>query len=297
MKCKISACFLVACFLFGPVRCIGKDNYVAFGEGVIAGMRAEMHTSMTDRDRSLDESIAYYTVESPEVNAFAAIKHGHREITVYTGLIEAIDYLATVEAVSLLWNRPSCSGEYTTYLADLATSNFKAIKQGLRARNIIDPFQYMKSKPASCPDVSQGDMIANKRKSGDMRTIQIQEGIKFVLLHEFAHHLHNDFSPTSDLIEKRARESRADNYAFQSMLHPPETPTAAISVIALFAAQEDLRLDIAGSNHPSGLRRLKAMIDATRTSESWKHALTLATPDQKQIIENTFAAIDRLTYE
>jgi hypothetical protein len=295
MKLRISACFLALCFLLGPARSFAQDNYVAFGDGVIAGVRAEMHRSMTARERSLDESIAYYTVESPEVNAFATIKHGQREITVYTGLIEAIDYLATVEAASLLWNRPGCSGEYTAYLADLATSNFKTIMQGLRARNTTDPFQYMKANPASCPDVSQDDMIANKRESGDVRTIQIRENIKFVLLHEFAHHLYNDFSPTSDLIEKRARESRADNYAFQSMLNPPEIPTVAMNVITLFAAEEDLRLDIAGSDHPSGLRRIKAMIDATRISESWKHALTLATPDQKQTIKKTFAEIDRLT--
>src|SRR5260370_21800648 len=103
--------------------------------------------------------------------------------------------------------------------------------QGDPARDTVRPFQFMKSNPAICPNVSQDDMVANKRNSGNVRTIQIQEGVKFVLLHEFAHHLHNDFSPTSDLIEKRARESRADNYAFQSMLHPPETPTAAMNVI------------------------------------------------------------------
>jgi hypothetical protein len=297
MKFKISACFLVVCFLVGPARSIAQENYVAFGDGVIARVRAEMRNSMTAGEKSLDESIAYYTVESSEVNAFAAIKRGQREITVYTGLIEVIDYLATVEAASLRWNRPSCSGEYTSYLADLATSNFTTIMQGLPVRDTVGPFQYMKSNPAICPNVSQDDMMANKRSSGDVRTIQIQESVKFILLHELAHHLHNDFSPTSDLIEKRARESRADNYAFQSMLHPPEIPTVAINIIALFAAEEDLRLDIASSNHPSGLRRMKAMIDATRTSESWKHALTLATADQKQQIMNAFAEIDRRTSE
>jgi len=297
MKFKISVSFLVVCFLLGPAQSLAQDSYVAFGDGVIVSVRAEMHRSMTAQEKSLDESIAYHTVESPDVNAFAVIQNGQRQITVYAGLIEAIDYLATVESASLLWNRPSCSGQYAIYLADLAASNTEAITQGLRAKNITEPFQYMKSNPASCPDVSQDDMIANKRKSGDLRTIQIQEGIKFVLLHEFAHHLHNDFSPISDLGEKRAVERRADNYAFQSMLHPPETPTAAISVIALFAAQEDLHLDIASSNHPSGLRRLKAMVDATRTSESWKQALTLATPDQIQTINNSFAEIDRLTTE
>lgn len=295
MKFRISTYFLVVCFLLSPPRSFAQDNYVAFGDGVIASIRAEMHKSMTAQEQSLDESITYYTVESPDVNAFATNKGGQRKITLYTGLIEAIDYLATVEAASLLWNRPSCYGQYAPYLADSVTSNSKAIMQGLPARNIIEPFQYMKSHLASCPDVSQDDMIANKRNSGDVRTIGIQEGIKFVLLHEFAHHLHNDFSATSDLTEKRARESRADNYAFQSMLHPPETPTAAIGLIALFAAQEDLHLDIASSNHPSGVRRMKAMIDATRTSESWKDAMKLATPDQKQTIEKTFAQIDQLT--
>jgi hypothetical protein len=277
-----------------------EDPYVAFGDGQIADLRSEMHEHMSSSEVSLDESIHYYTVHSSEINAGARMHNGRREIIVNSAMLEAIDDLATMETIAFLWNREDCFASYSDYMGDLADSNAELLLQGMSGHPLIKPFPYLYSHKGICPQLSP-DIITNDEKhAGGFRTIAIRESIKWVLLHEFAHHLHGDvLQSTANLSEakrleiSRGQETAADNYAFQAMINPPELPSVAVPVIVLFCSQEHYALVNEKSDHPEAVRRLKGMMDAARSSPQWDKTLHKGTPAQQEQIRAMLDDLDR----
>ena len=252
-----------------------------------------MHEDMSASEVALERKITYRVVHDGEINARAQMSGGNREIIVNSALLEVIDHLSTMNTVSLLWNKMDCYASYGQYVSDLANSNTKSLLQGLPATGVSKPFPYMMSHPDICPQVSPDVITKNDRRSGDLRTIEIRESIKWVLLHEFAHHLYDDFH-SADVETSRNREARADNYAFQAMLNVHETPVVAVGVIILFCSLENFTLEDAKSDHPAGLRRLKAMVEAGKKSPHWENMWKLATPEQREQMQAAFDELEKV---
>ena len=293
-KCSQSLCGVACLVLFviaWPLAISAQsDPYVAWGDAQIDELRDEMHEDMSTSEVTLERKITYRVVHDGEINARAQMSGGDREIIVNSALLEVIDHLSTMDAVSLMWNKMGCYVAYDQYVSDLANSNTKSLLQGLPATGVSKPFPYMMSHPDICPHVSPDVITNNGRQAGDLRTITIRESIKWVLLHEFAHHLYDDFH-SADLKTRRDHETRADNYAFQAMLNVHETPLVAVPVIMLFCTLENFTVEDAKSDHPAGMIRLKAMVEAGKTSPHWQNMWKLATPEQRKQIQ---AGLDEL---
>ena len=121
----------------------------------------------------------------------------------------------------------------------------------------------------------------------------MMESVKWVLFHEFAHQLYDDFGEATQK-ERQEREARADKYASLATPNPPETPAAAVDTILLFCSLENFDVNNSG-DHPAGLRRYRAMMDVTRSSPQWQKTLNLATPAQRQVLEEALDRIDKMT--
>jgi hypothetical protein len=258
------------------------DPYVAFGDGQIADLRSELHEHMTSAEVSLDQSIHYYTVHSSEINAGARMHDGRREIIVNSALLEAIDDVATMETIAFLWNSMDCFQSYSDYFGNSVDANASLLLHGLQGHAVTKPFPYLYSHKNICPQLSPDIITKDERQAGGLRTIFIRESIKWVLLHEFAHQLHDDvlhpeakLSDSKKLDASREQEAAADSYAFKAMINPPELPTVAVPAIVLFCSQEHYSLADAKSDHPAAVRRLKAMMDAARSSPQWDKAIHL----------------------
>jgi hypothetical protein len=295
-------CLAILVVVAFPFDIYGQDDpYVAFGDGQIADLRIEMHKHMTSAEVNLDRTIAYYTVHSSETNAGARMPQGQREIVVNSALLEAIDDLATMQTVAFLWDRTECFVSYSEYMGELADSNANLLLGGMPGHPLLRPFPYLYSHKSICPQLLPDIITDDERHAGGLRTILIQESIKWVLLHEFAHHLHNDVLnreaelPEDKRLEiSRKQETAADNYAFQAMLNPPELPTGAVPVIILFCSEEHCKLVNRRSGHPEGVRRLKAMMDAARSSPAWDKMLREGTPTQQEQILRGLDELDRM---
>jgi len=255
-----------------------------------------MRKRMSPAEVELEKSISYRVVETPAINAVAITRsvNGRREILVSTALLQLIDAVVTMETVSVLWNRTGCIDHYLEYIQSTANSNGLLIMDGLPGVGGQQPFPYMKSHPSICAQVSPDVITNDVRQADSLRSAAIYQSIKWVLLHEFAHHLHNDVHST-DLRMDREQERNADSYATLGLLHPPEDPIQAAAVILIFCSLEGFQTDGAKGDHPSGVERLKAMVEATRYSPQFKKILEGAPPAQREQMESSLDKLAQMT--
>ncbi len=92
-----------------------SDPYVAWGDAQIDELRDEMHEDMSTSEVTLERKITYRVVHDGEINARAQMYGGNREIIVNSALLEVIDHLSTMDAVSLMWNKMGCYVAYDQY--------------------------------------------------------------------------------------------------------------------------------------------------------------------------------------
>jgi hypothetical protein len=286
--------FSLAAFLLLFVSCrIDAQNnpYVSWGEGQISDLRAEMHSTMTPGEIALDGTIKYRVVDASVFNAAAFAQGDRREIRVSAALLQVIDAYATMNTIGFLWNKPACSAAYDDYVAKIYNSNTVAVSEGLAQKGADEPFVYVRRHPDICPQIPPDVITNNERQSGDVRTVLIHESMKFVLLHEFAHHLYEDFDDVSSA-ESRTRESRADDFAFRHLLMSRnDSPLAALPLLMMFCSLEDFTKGNSESDHPSGVARVKAMIADAKGTAQWDAMWSRASPAQRQAI---LAALDEL---
>jgi hypothetical protein len=302
MPHRITKCLTVLFALMTLLQAVpqsrAQDNpYVSWGQGQIADLRPKMRANMTAPDAMLEQSVKYTVVDTGILNAFAVppqANQGRREIRISSAMFETIDNFATMTTISFLWNSPKCSSAYGDYIHDLYDSNSISVSEGLRAKPTDPPFLFVKHHSDICPHISPDVILQNDRSSGGVRTVLIEQSIEWMLLHEFAHHLNNDFGRVS-LPESRQRESRADNYATQTMLVSPEdSPLAAVPMIEMLCTVENFNSADTKSDHPAGVRRLKAMFDAAQGSEQWHKMWKMASPTQRQQIQATLDELGQM---
>jgi hypothetical protein len=291
-----SSLFALSGLLLFPVLASAQtDPYVAWGQARIYEVRQEMHSVMTAQEISLDNSIHYRVLESGVLNAGALRTGGNREILVASALLAAVDNVNTMATVAVLWNSPKCLDEYIEYLGDLYASNSSAIADGLDGKPTKPPFMFMLENPSNCPNVPPSVITNNVRKAGDIRTTAIYESIKFLLLHEFAHQLNNDFDGPTDAASRRAAESLADSFAVTKMLKSPSDNTlAALSMMVFFASLETLGSDESQWDHPTGAHRIKAMLTSVNGTPEWNAMWVRTTQAQHKQFETALAALDKL---
>jgi hypothetical protein len=264
------------------------DKYDAhIGDAQIASLREEMHERMTSQEVALDNSIRYSIVKSNLFNAHPLKQDGRREVIISSALIQAVDELATMETAAFLWERMECLGQFMDYQRN------RLIQKDMHSTSTTNPWSFIKSHPSICPKVTPDALYHNERGSGEFREIIIIKSIKWILLHEFAHQLYDDFGEANRK-ESREREARADNYASLAMLNPPETPILAMYTILLFCYFDEFDLSNSG-DHPIGVMRLRAMMDATLSSPQGQAILKLETPVQRQALEEALNQIDKMT--
>jgi hypothetical protein len=131
----------------------------------------------------------------------------------------------------------------------------RLLHKDMHSTSTTNPWSFIKSHQSICPAVTPDALHRNERESGGFKEITLTESIKWILLHEFAHHLHDDFGE-ADRDVRRKREATADEYASLAMLNPPETPILAMYPILLFCYFDEFDASNSG-DHPIGIMRLK----------------------------------------
>ena len=289
--------FLAVSVLVTSTSVFPQDPYVAWGDARIVEIRRQMRERMSPAEAELERSISYRVVDSGGVNAVAVPiwTNGHREILVSSSLLWLIDSIVTLETVSVLWNKIDCISSYLDYIQSTINSNGVLALEGHEGSHLQAPFPFMTSHPSICPKVSPDVIDNNVRQADSIRSAVILQSIKWVLLHEFAHHLHRDVHSNRDFASDRDQERNADSYATVAMLHPPEDPIQAAGVILLFCSLEGFRTDSQKGDHPTGVERLKAMVDASRSSPVFQGVLHQATASQRARIEAGLDALEKLS--
>jgi hypothetical protein len=113
----VSSIFVILSSLVLPAPPQTENSYyLAWGGRKISYLRDEMHASMTPEEVKLEQSITYTVVDAEIFNAISEAPQGKREIRIYWGLFEGIDYLSTMNAVALLWDKPQCLTRYGKYI-------------------------------------------------------------------------------------------------------------------------------------------------------------------------------------
>jgi hypothetical protein len=287
---------LFATTLITSTNVFAQDDYVAWGDARITEIRRQMRDRMTPAEFDLEKSIIYRVAEARDINAVAVPTsvNGKREIVVSSSLLRVIDAVVTMEVVSVLWNKTDCIESYLDSIQSAVNSNGLLALNGLHGYTQL-PFPYMKSHPSICAQVSPDVITNDVRQSDTLRSAAIYQSIKWVLLHEFAHHLHNDVHSKDNLTMDREQERQADAYATISMLHPPEDPMQAAAVMLLFCSLEGFRTGGTQADHPHAVERLKAMVDATRSSPQFKKTLDSATTAQRKQMESSLDQLDQMS--
>jgi hypothetical protein len=235
-----------------------------FGETLISQVRRSINSDLSDQDRALDSKITYGVSDRWDINAHARNVEGQRNTIVDKGMVASIDSLSIMQGATTVPLNLKCNASYLTYLSDSAVRNAQLVLHGAEPSPIMDAFEFMHRHKSSCPQIDAAQWTATDSVYAEIRNFILGEQMKFILLHEFAHHKYGDTDSKCSIDEQQSREERADAFAFKTMMRPPKTPLGGIGIIGLFASMENFSDSDQQSDHPAGGRRMKALVLVAR---------------------------------
>jgi hypothetical protein len=241
----------------------GLQVYREQGNVVLSRLVEQVKSESSDSDRKIENAVLYQVTPDPGINAFAYQVHGQRKIEITAGLIQIIDWLSISETISLVRNTPSCDTAYTQNLGNVIRDNTQLYREGLPLQLATAPYRYYAAHPDECASVTPATVDSDE-KMIELRQIFQAQMLKLVLLHEIGHQVNDDPFSTVDRCQQQKREARADAYSFKGLSRPGSMPAAAIGLFTIFALTEGGSADDRWSDHPAALKRILAMLEATR---------------------------------
>jgi hypothetical protein len=188
--------------------------------------------------------------------------NGKRQVVIFFGMVAVIDILSQISVLSQA-NEP-CTTKYLSYFYEEFENNTQRVLQSLPPHQIITPPRFFDTH-AGCEATLHELLNLSPSQQNDYRTL-MDGSILFLLLHEIGHHALSQFTPghtTKNLAEKRHQEADADEWAIQQLakLIIPASSMPLLLHIAFTNGKslEDEHL----MDHPSGIRRLARLLDAS----------------------------------
>jgi hypothetical protein len=246
---------------------------------------------MNPSDLALDASVYYNVKPYADIDAYADFDdYGGRRITIMTGLLRDINYLAAAQVLSYAFDERACFFKYDHYITELPKPP------------ILTPNKFAMTKPFYCP---KGSIYALAHTQPDESLAHVQPeatwaeegnditfyGLMFVLLHEFAHFKHHDLGPEPmQKSQMRKREADADAFAVNFMLDMNVNPLIALPVLSVVAGVENRRIDDGNSNHPAALKRMRMMVERSERGMRSKKFQRSLLQQKPYVIEENKAA-------
>jgi hypothetical protein len=267
LRARITVAAALLCGM--TVLCHAQDpaniaHYQEHGNLLLSRVRSALRDQSSAADRAVQDQIHASIPPVEYVNGVAYQKNGTRYIEISAGLVEVVDWVATAEAISVLTGNRDCETRYVNYLGDAITKNTGLHRDRFSLLPVLSPFGFYDRNGPSCPLVTVDD-IKNNPRANLTRDLVINESFMQVYAHEVGHHIYNDpFSSAANWCEQQKREARADAYSFKVLTGPDQSPLVAIPVLLIFAEYEGFSADDRGRSHPAALKRVLAMMRATR---------------------------------
>jgi hypothetical protein len=237
--------------------------YQSIGNLMLARVRQALRDQSTPADRALQDQIDASIVPAAWVNGVAYQRGGKRYIEITAGMIEIIDWVATAEAMTVAAGHKDCEIRYVNYLGDAIAQNTGLYRDKMQLASVPSPYLFYDHNRPSCPHVTQQDIQHNER-ANLTRDLVMNESLMQVFAHEVGHHKYNDTASSVPWCEQQKREARADAYSFQVLTGPDQSPLVAIPVLLIFATVEGFSGEDNDQTHPAALKRVLAMMEATR---------------------------------
>jgi hypothetical protein len=239
------------------------EFYRRNGELMMSRIRQALRDQSSPGDRAVQDEITTTITPIGGVNGVAYQKSGRRYIEITAGFVEIIDWVATAQAITVITGQRECETRYDRYLGDAIGENTSLRSDNLALRMVTSPYQFYENNRPLCPHITPDQVNSNERASS-MRTLVMNESLMLIYAHEVGHHIYNDPFSSASWCEQQKREARADAYSFKVLSGPDQSPLVAVPVLLIFATIEGFSGEDTGQTHPAALKRLLAMVDATR---------------------------------
>ena len=239
------------------------ERYRRQGDVFLSRVRTEVFKASTDSDKIIENQIVYAVTPVGGVNGFAYQINGKRYIEITAGMIEIMDWLGTNRAVTTVRGTALCGAHYVQYVSDGISENSDRYRDKLALREVTSPYQFYYANKSDCPQISPSEVDSDEQIS-QLREIGMTVMLQLVLAHEIGHQIHNDPFSKVNWCEQQHRESRADAYSFQALRRMGNPPSAGIDLIMIFASVEGFSAEDSNHTHPAALKRMLAMLEATR---------------------------------
>jgi hypothetical protein len=258
--------FGVAFSVVAQIRAFGEtgdEQYKEKYERIVGNIRTEMRGEMRSDEAKYEQNIRYSVEISSVINAYARHQSGEDLTVMTTGFLFLIDNLSTAMALGGKFDALPCAEAYFAEASDVFARNRELESNGKPPKySLASAFEYFPSHRDVCPSVGQHQFEQNINGVDDTRELSIRECLKYILLHELGHHLHNDTKSEVGAEEQRIRERNADKFAFRVMSSSRnDNPLAAIAALLFMCGSDNYSVEDLKSNHPSSISRLQSMID------------------------------------
>jgi hypothetical protein len=262
--------------------------YALSGDNLISDIRPKFRQVLDSEDKALESGLEYQIITSTgNTNAFA-LRGGRTVLT--ASFLQIIDSMATVMSAAKVYNKPECLGSYVEYLAEGTRNNTWLVAHQQQPKPVAMAFGYWQIRSDVCGGLSEKAFRANK-KADDLRELMIYSSLIYLIGHEFSHHKYHDnifkmvtpeqkqshaakgldVSREVTPAEQKAKEKRADLFAFHKMIEMDYPPIAAMPVLVFFLGVEGFSPEqSADADHPSAVVRFNDMITATEQDSEFQ---------------------------
>jgi hypothetical protein len=235
---------------------IALDRLQNLGNSRISEFRTQVRPFLSDRERSIEDSIDYAVLSTGAVNAQAVTKDGKRKIVVGAGVLQIFEWLSVGDLMQR-WGARECGIEYSKHIFTGVIAN----GQAPQSTRVYEPFAFASRHPDICSGASYA-AFDRDAPAKQLQMAMVGASYRFLLAHELAHHIFNHHAQNNE--QSRTNEEQADAFAFRVSSYDPSAIGLALpayQVLANLGAEVE---DEAKSSHPAGLRRMQSFAGALK---------------------------------
>jgi hypothetical protein len=246
------------------------DHWQYVSETMLSNARIILRPTLTASERSIEKEIHYRIASSGNMNAFSYRDNdGYRRVRLFAGSAQIFGWIAAAEVIAAETGNEACFLDYMKYLMKSTMLNTQRRAANLDPIPVLEPILATQQRVVlHCPtsQVLKYKEIVKRERSYIGK--QAEASFMLLWLHEVGHHVlgHLD-TEVITLIERRKRESDADEWAVRTMARANQFPSVGrpffyfISAFQGMSEEEERR-----SDHPLGYRRARNIFQVIRVA-------------------------------
>ena len=240
-----------------------QEYWRGVSETLLRNARRLVTPTLGVAERDVESQINYRVAASGNMNALAYLDGGRRYVQLRSMTTQIFGWIATAESMAAETNNEACFLAYMKYFGSNVLQNSRATSAGVKKISYEPLLAISKGLVPECgaPVTTYERIVANERAY-----IAKQAEASFLLLwlHEVGHHVlgHVD-NPNVSLVERRRRESDADEWAIRTITNANQFASVGRPFFYFVTIFQGMSLaDEERSTHPLGTRRTRDIVSA-----------------------------------